>query len=137
MWTETLIKSAFALSALVSSALAATTARAAPFQLVGEHGINVTGGDGALGIQNDDVVYVGTDGHVDLKSIDGIADGGLTEGFTTGSNNILEWAQGGFFAWPSQSFYAAGPDTYMIYASREGANLASNCIQISFTETSV
>ncbi|RAH64645.1 uncharacterized protein BO66DRAFT_415750 [Aspergillus aculeatinus CBS 121060] len=73
----------------------------------GEHGINFTGGNGSLGIQNGDVVYVGTDGHVDLKSTDGIAAGGLTQGFTTGSDNALEWAQGQFFACPHVSLHFA------------------------------
>ncbi|OGM42487.1 hypothetical protein ABOM_008335 [Aspergillus bombycis] len=155
------MKSAFILSALASSVLAA----AAPFQLVisgsqsrtselkdralisqgdafivapqGEHGINFTGGDGTLGIQNGDVVYVGTDGHVDLKSTDGIVAGGLTQGFTTGSNNVLEWAQGQFYACPHVSFFAAGPPTYMLYASRSGATLPNDCIQISLTKAAI
>ncbi|KAE8402234.1 hypothetical protein BDV37DRAFT_284882 [Aspergillus pseudonomiae] len=155
------MKSAFVLSALLSSVLAA----AAPFQLVisgsqsrtnelkdralisqgdafivapkGDHGINFTGGDGTLGIQNGDVVYVGTDGHVDLKSTDGVTAGGLTQGFTTGSNNILEWAQGQFFACPHEFLYAAGPPTYMLYASRSGVSLSSDCIQISLTKVAI
>ncbi|KAE8363744.1 hypothetical protein BDV27DRAFT_158523 [Aspergillus caelatus] len=155
------MKSAFTLSALVSGVLAV----AAPFQLVisgshsrtnelndralisqgdafivapkGEHGINFTGGDGTLGIQNGDVVYVGTDGHVDLKSTDGVAAGGLTQGFTTGSNNALEWAQGQFFACPHESLFAAGPPTYMLYASRSGVTLPTDCVQINLTKVAV
>ncbi|KAI9044648.1 uncharacterized protein KD926_011618 [Aspergillus affinis] len=84
----------------------------------GEHGSNFTGGDDTLGIENGDVAYVGKDGLLDLKSTNGVAAGGLTEGFTTGFNDTLEWAQGQFFACPHVSLYAAGPSTYMIYASR-------------------
>ncbi|KAJ5579611.1 uncharacterized protein N7459_005596 [Penicillium hispanicum] len=159
------MKTAFALSALFSSVLAAAAPASSTFQLVisgaqssasdlqdralisqgdafilapkGEHGINFTGGDGSLGIQNGDVVYVGTDGHVDLKSTNGIAAGGLTEGFTTGSNDTLEWAQGQFYACPAVSLYAAGPPTYMIYASRSGATLSSDCISIDLTKTAI
>ncbi|GLA52953.1 hypothetical protein AnigIFM63604_010035 [Aspergillus niger] len=102
----------------------------------GEHGINFTGGDGILGIENGDVVYVGTDGHVDLKSTDGVQSGGLTQGFTTGSDNTLEWAQGNFYACPHQSLYAAGEPTYMIYTSRSGVTLSSTCVQVALREVS-
>ncbi|RAK98705.1 uncharacterized protein BO80DRAFT_479140 [Aspergillus ibericus CBS 121593] len=154
------MKSAIAFSALIASALAAS-----PFQLIisdsqsrtselqnralisqgdafivapnGDHGINFVGGDGTLGIQNGDVVYVGTDGHVDLKSINGIAAGGLTEGFTTGSNNVLEWAQGSVYACPHVSLYAAGPPTYMIYVDRSGATLPDGCIEVELTKKAI
>ncbi|PWY83893.1 hypothetical protein BO94DRAFT_557714 [Aspergillus sclerotioniger CBS 115572] len=143
------MKSTFALSALIASVLAAAAPTTTPFQLVisraqssttelkgralisqgdafivapnGDHGINFTGGDGTLGIQNGDVVYVGSDGHVDLKSTDGIASDGLTEGFTTDSNNVLQWAQGEFFACPHVSL-------------RSGVTLSSDCVQIGLTK---
>ncbi|PWY62012.1 hypothetical protein BO83DRAFT_432760 [Aspergillus eucalypticola CBS 122712] len=35
----------------------------------------------------------------DLKSTNGIQSRSFTPGFTTGSYNILEWAQGNFYAW--------------------------------------
>ncbi|PYI13645.1 hypothetical protein BO99DRAFT_346934 [Aspergillus violaceofuscus CBS 115571] len=161
------MKTAFALSAVISSAFAAAAAAssAPPFQLLisgaqsratelkgralisqgdafilaphGEHGINFTGGDGTLGIQNGDVVYVGTDGHVDLKSTGGIAAGGLTQGFTTGSDNALKWVQGQFFACPHVSFHAEGPPTYMIYATRSGAALPTDCIAVDLAKVAV
>ncbi|KAI2820966.1 hypothetical protein CBS63078_6520 [Aspergillus niger] len=81
-------------------------------------------------------VYVGTDGHVDLKSTDGVQSGGLTQGFTTGSDNTLEWAQGNFYACPHQSLYAAGEPTYMIYTSRSGVTLSSTCVQVALREVS-
>ncbi|KAL3248764.1 hypothetical protein ABHI18_011899 [Aspergillus niger] len=143
------MKTTLALSALISSMLAAATPTSSSFQLVigsntdnlngrplisqgdafivapsGEHGINFTG------------VYVGTDGHVDLKSTDGVQSGGLTQGFTTGSDNTLEWAQGNFYACPHQSLYSAGEPTYMIYASRSGVTLSSTCVQIDLQEVS-
>ncbi|OJJ95130.1 hypothetical protein ASPACDRAFT_64728 [Aspergillus aculeatus ATCC 16872] len=161
------MKTVLALSAVISGAFAAAavSSSASPFQLVisdaqsratelkgralisqsdafilapaGEHGINFTGGDGSLGIQNGDVVYVGSDGHVDLKSTNGIAAGGLTQGFTTGSDNALEWAQGQFFACPHVSLYAAGPPTYMIYATRSGVALPTDCIAVDLAKVAV
>ncbi|KAI2995934.1 hypothetical protein M752DRAFT_276951 [Aspergillus phoenicis ATCC 13157] len=155
------MKTTLALSALISSMLAAAAPTSSSFQLVissntdnlngralisqgdafivapsGEHGINFTGGDGTLGIENGDVVYVGTDGHVDLKSTDSVQSGGLTQGFTTGSDNTLEWAQGNFYACPHQSLYAAGEPTYMIYTSRSGVTLSSTCVQVALREVS-
>ena len=82
------------------------------------------------------LVYVGTDGHVDLKSTNGVAAGGLTTGFIL-SGNDFAWAQGDFFACPHTRFYAAGPPTYMIYASRPGANLPQGCTKIALKKTAI
>ncbi|GLB12314.1 hypothetical protein AtubIFM57258_009597 [Aspergillus tubingensis] len=48
----------------------------------------------------------------DLKSANGIQFHSLTPGFTTGSDNILEWAQGKFYACHHQILYTAGPDLH-------------------------
>ena len=48
----------------------------------------------------------------DLKSTNGIQFRSLTPGFTTGSGNIFEWAQGNFGACHHQLLYTAGPDLH-------------------------
>lgn len=48
----------------------------------------------------------------DLKSTNNIQFRSLTLGYTTGSGNILEWAQGNFYACHHQLLYTTEPDLH-------------------------
>ncbi|KAM0418878.1 hypothetical protein ACHAPT_012143 [Fusarium lateritium] len=156
------MKTTFAISALLSSALAA------PFQLVvskassnanelldravvfqtntlfvgraGRHSVNFNGADGALSIQNGDPIYVSSNGQLKIREYEhDVPRGGLTEGFTTTPDNTLKWAQGNTYVCPAKMEFSYGDpdDAIGIFAERSGAQLPDGCVQITLKKAAI
>ncbi|KAJ4252880.1 hypothetical protein NW762_010786 [Fusarium torreyae] len=153
------MKATFALSALFAGALAAdfrlviSKAASKVSELQGEslifqsntlfvdttgnNGVIFNGADGTLNIQNGDPVYADKNGQLKIREYQkDVPSDGLTQGFTTGTDNTLKWAQGNIYTCTAKKSFSYGNDVDAagIFVDRPGVKLPNDCILITLSK---